>query len=72
MAKKKAHSGFNGRKLRELRGAMSLADLAKLARVNRMDISRYERGLVVPSYNVACRLADALGVEVGVLRGARG
>ena len=65
---------FDGVKLRELRGdaSLTLAKLAEMAGISAADLSRYERGLVVPSFDVACRLADALGIGVAELRGARG
>ena len=37
-----------------------------------IDVSRYERGAVVPSFDVACKIADALDVSVADLRDADG
>jgi transcriptional regulator with XRE-family HTH domain len=69
VAKKKPRpKGFDGSKLRELRGKMTLTELAKKAGLSAADISRYERDLVVPSYDVVCRLADALGVRTDDFR----
>jgi transcriptional regulator with XRE-family HTH domain len=63
-------SEFNGAKLRELRAAakLSQAKLAEKAGIADADVSRYERGLVVPSFDVVCRLADALGVGIQQFR----
>lgn len=76
VAKKKlTKKVFNGPKLRKLRQdvPLTLEVLAERASISAADLSRYERGLVVPSFDVACRLADALGVGVEQLReGARG
>jgi transcriptional regulator with XRE-family HTH domain len=52
---------------RELAG-MTQGELAEAASVHRVDVSRYERGKVTPSFDVACRLADALGVDVSEFR----
>lgn len=62
---------FDGTRLREMRerADMTQAALAQAAGVHVVNLSQYERGKVVPSFEVACRLADALGVDVGELRG---
>ena len=67
LAKKRDDSVFDGAKLRELRLAKKLtqARLVELADVHVIDVSRYERDAVEPSYTVAVRLASALGVDVG-------
>lgn len=69
VAKNKA-SEFDGEKLRELRSKakLSQAELGEQAGIAGPDVSRYERGLVVPSFDVVCRLADALGVSIEQFR----
>jgi transcriptional regulator with XRE-family HTH domain len=55
------------RHLRTQRG-LSLLQLAEAADVSPSHLSRMERGRTVPSYDLLCRLAEALGVEIGELR----
>ncbi|VTT99003.1 xre family transcriptional regulator : Transcriptional regulator, XRE family OS=Sphaerobacter thermophilus (strain DSM 20745 / S 6022) GN=Sthe_2021 PE=4 SV=1: HTH_31 [Gemmataceae bacterium] len=69
VAKKPARV-FDGEALRRLRTEQELtqAELAERVGVHVVNLSQYERGKVVPSFDVACRLADALGVDVAVFR----
>lgn len=53
--------------LRIQRG-MSLSALAEEAEISPSHLSRMERGLTVPSYDVLDRVADALGSDLGALR----
>lgn len=60
--------GFGERlKSARLGAGMSLRELASRAGVSAQAISKYERGLDMPSSPVLLRLAGALGVSVGVL-----
>jgi transcriptional regulator with XRE-family HTH domain len=70
LAKRKNERVFDGAKLRELRESkeMTLAELGELVGKSAPDVSRYERGLVVPSADVLFKLADALGVKTDDLR----
>lgn len=58
-----------GRDVRRLRRAkdMSQRELAKSVGVESMSISRYERGVAIPSDRVKERLANMLDTKVGVL-----
>ena len=58
-----------GQRLRSIRQdrKLSLAELGELSQTNLNQISRYERGAVVPTIDIVFRLADALGVSVGEL-----
>ena len=60
-----------GERLREARenAELSQAALAESVGINRVNLSQYERGKVIPSFELACALADALGVSVAELRG---
>lgn len=51
-----------------LERAMSLNDLATQAGISPSHLSRMERGLTVPSYDVLDRVADALGSDLRALR----
>jgi transcriptional regulator with XRE-family HTH domain len=70
VAKRKRASTFNGAKLRELRQEhvppLSQSELAELAGVHPVDVSKYERGVSDPSWSAATRLAEALGVGLEV------
>ena len=58
-----------GQRIKQARKAnnMSLRDLAEKAEISPMAISKYERGLDMPSSGVLLRLAQALGVSVDFL-----
>lgn len=58
------------RRLRELRQGLKLTQLglARLAGTSESAIAYLERGLRAPSLELACRLADALGVSVDEFR----
>ncbi|MGI8484935.1 MAG: helix-turn-helix domain-containing protein [Thermomicrobiales bacterium] len=47
---------------------MSLNSLATTAGISPSHLSRIERGLTVPSYDVLDRIADALGSDLSALR----
>lgn len=47
---------------------MSLNNLAELASISPSHLSRIERGLTVPSYDVLDHIADALGSDLSALR----
>jgi len=47
---------------------MSLNALAEEAGISPSHLSRIERGLTVPSYDVLDRIADALGSDLSALR----
>ncbi len=66
----KAASVTFGQRLRELRTAAGLTqdDLASLVDLSQPHVARYESGGREPSFSLVCRLADALGVEIGVFR----
>ena len=53
--------------LRQAQGT-SLNVLAEQAGISPSHLSRIERGLTVPSYDVLDRIADALGSDLGALR----
>lgn len=50
------------------RNQLSLHGLANMAGVSPSHLSRIERGLTVPSYEVLDRIADALGSDLRQLR----
>ena len=54
------------RLIRQIRG-LSQADLEKLTGIDANTFSRYERGIVTPSIEVAQKIADALNVSVDEL-----
>lgn len=56
-------------RLREIRKARGMTQemLSKAARVNRVNISKYENGLSSPNLDSAQRLANALGVSIDEL-----
>ncbi len=60
-----------GNKITELRKAKTLSqtDFAKSVGVSREMIGRYERGEVMPSIEVAKKIADALEVSLDYLAG---
>jgi transcriptional regulator with XRE-family HTH domain len=43
------------------------AEVAEAAKCSREAVSRIERGLMTPSVDLLCRLADALGVSLDYL-----
>lgn len=47
---------------------MSLNNLAEIAGISPSHLSRIERGLTVPSYDVLDHIADALGSDLSALR----
>lgn len=49
------------------KAGLSQERLAKAAGVHRVDVTRYEGGSVGPTFAVAWRLADALGISVSQL-----
>lgn len=51
-----------------LRRGFSLNDLAELAEISPSHLSRIERGLTVPSYDVLDNIASALGSDLNSLR----
>ncbi|MGH2561013.1 MAG: helix-turn-helix domain-containing protein, partial [Thermomicrobiales bacterium] len=51
-----------------LERGLSLNDLAEQAGISPSHLSRMERGLTVPSYDVLDRVADALGSDLRALR----
>ncbi|MGH2531180.1 MAG: helix-turn-helix domain-containing protein [Thermomicrobiales bacterium] len=51
-----------------LERSLSLNDLAEQAGISPSHLSRMERGLTVPSYDVLDRVADALGSDLRALR----
>lgn len=51
-----------------LRSDLSLNDLADTAGISPSHLSRIERGLTVPSYDVLDRIANALGSDLSSLR----
>jgi transcriptional regulator with XRE-family HTH domain len=51
-----------------LEHGLSLNDLAEDAGISPSHLSRMERGLTVPSYDVLDRVADALGSDLRALR----
>lgn len=55
-------------KIRRHQLAMSLNALAEEAGISPSHLSRIERGLTVPSYDVLDRIADALGSDLSALR----
>lgn len=56
-----------GRKLRELRGNLTAAEVAELVGSSVSAILMYENGERVPRDNIKVRLADLYGVSVGSL-----
>jgi transcriptional regulator with XRE-family HTH domain len=58
-------------RLHELRTAAGLSsyDLARKARMRFRQITALESGMTEPTFEVACRLADALGVSLDAFRG---
>jgi len=73
-----AHFGSNAGLVRQRIGptiknrrhqlSMSLNSLADEAGISPSHLSRIERGLTVPSYDVLDRIADALGSDLSALR----
>jgi transcriptional regulator with XRE-family HTH domain len=59
-----------GARLRQLREAAGLtqAQLAEAVGLFQPNVARYEAGERMPSYALACLMADALGVPVDALR----
>lgn len=59
-----------GARLAEIRTKKKLTQqaLADLLGVTQVTIARYESGTVKPSWEIACRIADALKVKVDRLR----
>lgn len=55
-------------KIRRHQLSMSLNTLAEEAGISPSHLSRIERGLTVPSYDVLDRIADALGSDLSALR----
>lgn len=74
VAKKTITGTSFGARLRCARenAGMTQEQLAERAGVHRVDVSRYENDKIVPSLEAAWALADALGVKLEELRGARG
>ena len=56
-----------GKRLRDLRGERSQAEIADAVGVTGMAISQYERGERVPSDNVKLKLAELFDVRVDLL-----
>ena len=56
-------------KLKELRGGLSIADLATAAGMTRQAVDLLERGERQPSLETAERLATALGKKLRVFEG---
>jgi len=58
-------------RLHQLRTAAGLSsyDLARKAQMRFRQITALESGMTEPSFEVACRLADALGVGLDAFRG---
>ncbi|MBP3955487.1 helix-turn-helix transcriptional regulator [Gemmata sp. G18] len=55
---------------RELAG-LSQHELAEAAGIHRVNLNRYETDKVKPAVDVAWKLADAVGVSLDELRGAK-
>lgn len=55
------------RRLREIRGELTQAQLAEMARYTQQMVSRYESGRVPRSYWFLANLASRAGVDVGYL-----
>lgn len=68
MAKRKLISDFGPiiRSIRKVQGR-SQEDVAWRARIDQSDLSKYERGVIIPGYEVVERIAVALGIETDSL-----
>lgn len=53
-----------GKRIRELRGEMSLDKLGEMSGVSKSNISRVERGLIDVRYSTLEKLCDGLGIGV--------
>lgn len=58
-----------GEALRALRGPLLQRELAEMAGLTVHQVYKIEQGKCFPPFNVACALADALGVSLDELRG---
>jgi transcriptional regulator with XRE-family HTH domain len=71
VAKKRRPSSGFGPRLRRFREAKGLTqgELAELVGLKYQEVSRYERGVVEPSWPMAVAFADALAISLDELRG---
>lgn len=62
--------GFNIKKYRKIHN-MSQEDLSFILHVTHQTISRYENGLLVPSIEIICEIADVFDVSIDELVGRK-